>query len=291
MKKIWIPLVALLLFLAACTNDTEETGEQEEIVTPVEVGQVTQGDVSVEKRLYGRATPKQTTPVMTPMAGEVDTIEVANGDEVEEDDVILTIIAAQTGREIEITAPADGIVTNMEASEGGMISNSDPVAIIAKLDELSLQVDVTANDLNLFEKDQEVDVNFSGDEKTSTATVDYVSSLPNNTGLYPVKLTVDNPDYQWKAGMVAVLTLSEKTIEDTLVIPTTALIEEEEESFVYVVEDNDTVSKTTVTVIETQSDVTAIEAELEEGDRVVTSGQLTLSDGSKVSVNEEGSES
>ena len=291
MKKLWIPLVALLLFLAACTNDTEETEEQEERVTPVEVGQVTQGDVTVEKSLYGRSTPKQTTPVMIPIAGEVDTIEVANGDQVEEDDLIMTVIAAQTGREMEVVAPVDGVVTNMEAAEGDMISNSNPVAVIAKLAELTIQVDVTANNLNFFENDKEVNVHFSGDEETSVATVDSVSSLPNNTGLYPVKLTVDNPDYQWKAGMVAVLTLNEKTIADTLVIPTTALIEEEDESFVYVVEDNDTVSKTIVTVIETQSDVTAIEAELEEGGRVVTSGQLTLTDGSKVSLNEEGSES
>ncbi|WP_117168438.1 efflux RND transporter periplasmic adaptor subunit [Paraliobacillus sediminis] len=290
MKKIWIPLLALLFILAACSENDAESEETEESVTTVEVGEITSGDLTIDKNFYGRSTPTQTTPVMAPMAGEVDSLDVSNGDQVEEDDVIMTIIGAETGQSFEIVAQSDGEVTSLTATEGAMVSNTDPVAVIADLEQLKIQVDVTAANLELFKKDEEVAIQFTGDEESSVATVDYIPSLPNESGLFPVELMLENEDNQWIAGMVAVLTLTEERMEDTLLIPTASLIEEGDESFVFLVED-DTVRKVLVTVTKTETDVTAIEAELEEGNEIVTSGQLTLSDGSKIKVANGGSES
>ncbi|WP_112182174.1 MULTISPECIES: efflux RND transporter periplasmic adaptor subunit [Paraliobacillus] len=290
MKKIWMPLLALLFVLVACTEEDAETEETEESVTTVEVGEVSKGNLTIDKNFYGRSTPVETTPIMAPMAGEVDSLEVSNGDQVEEDDVLMTIIAAETGQSFEIVAQNDGEVTSLTATEGSMVSNTDPVAVIADLDQLTIQVDVTGTNLELFEMDEEVEIRFADEEESSTATIDYIPSLLNESGLFPVELVVDNEENQWKAGMVAVVSLTEERIEDTLLIPTASLIEEGDESFVYLV-DGDTVSKTLVTVIKSQTDVTAIEAELEEGNEIVTSGQLTLSDGSKIQVANGGSES
>lgn len=290
MKKIWIPLLALLFILAACSDDDAESEETEESVTTIEVGEVSSGDLTIDKSFYGRSTPAQTTPVMVPMAGKVDSLDVSNGDQVEEDDVIMTIIGAETGQSFEIVAQNDGEITGLTAAEGAMVSNTEPVAVIADLDQLKIQVDVTASNLELFKMDEEVAIQFTGDEESSVATVDYIPSVPNESGLFPVELKLENDDKQWKAGMVAVLTLTEKRIEDTFLIPTASLIEEGDESFVFLV-DGDTVKKALVTVTKIETDVTAIEAELEKGNKIVTSGQLTLSDGSKIKVANGGSES
>lgn len=289
MKKIWMPLLALLFVLVACSEEETDTGSEERI-TPVEVGEVSQGDLVIEKNLYGRSTPEKTTAVMTPMVGEVDSLEVTNGEQVEKDDPIMTIIGAETGRSFEIVATADGEVTSLRATEGDMISTSDPVAIIAELSHLKVQVDVTAANLALFQGKEEVAIQFSGDEESTVATVKNVPALPNETGLFPVELLVENTGDKWSVGMVAVVTVSEKTITDTLLIPTTALIEEEEEAYVYLVE-GDKVTKKVVTVTEMKTDVTAIEADLKAGDQLVISGQLTLTDGSKISIAKEESES
>lgn len=290
MKKIWIPLLALLFILAACSEDDAKSEETEESVTTVEVGEVTSGALTIDKNFYGRSTPVQSTPVMAPMVGEVDSLEVSNGDQVEEGDVIMTIIGAETRQSLEIVAQNDGELTSLTASEGSMVSNTDPVAVIAELDQLKIQVDVTAANLELFKMDEEVAIQFTGDEESAVATVDYIPALPNESGLFPVELTLKNDEEKWKAGMVAVLTLTEERIEDTLLIPTASLIEEGDESFVFLVDD-DTVKKTLVTVTKTETDVTAIEAELEAGNKIVTNGQLTLSDGSKIKVANGGSES
>nr|WP_272506099.1 efflux RND transporter periplasmic adaptor subunit [Natronobacillus azotifigens] len=221
--------------------------------------------------------------------GEVEEVHVANGDRVEEDDILITIISFETGMEVEITAPADGQVSDLSASEGSILSTEEPVSMIVNLDELTITADVTATNVNLFEVDQEVDIHFSGDEDRSTATVVETSLLPGETGLYEVTLTAENAN-DWKAGMVATIFLTEETISDTLIIPTAALIEDDGEHYVFVVEDN-RVTRTEVTISNLQSDITAVDGEIEQGDLVVTSGQLTLSDGSQVIIVGEDGES
>lgn len=282
MKKITVLLAALLLVLVACSEENSETEEQDRETT-VEIAEVSQGNMSIDKSFYGRTSPIQATPVMVPMAGEVDSIDVSNGDQVEEDDELLTIIAAETGRTITLSASGDGEVTGLSAKEGDMISTEAPVATIADLTELTLEITVTSNNLSLFEADQEVSVQFADEAESVTATVDYVSALPNDSGLHPVTLTVDNADEKWRAGAVAEVIVAENTVEDTLIVPTAALVEEDDATFVYVVHD-EMVTKTEITVTDSQTDKTAIDGDLAEGDQVVVSGQLTLADGAKVSI-------
>ncbi|CQR46187.1 Multidrug resistance protein MdtA [Paraliobacillus sp. PM-2] len=283
MRKLSYILIGMLLILVACTEDDANTEEQKETITTVEVEEVTKGDLTVEKMLYGRTSPIQTTPVMAPMVGEVDSIAVENGDQVKEDDEILTIISSQTGRKLTITASTDGQLVQFQAAEGDIISTEQPVAMIADLSKLTVDLTVTANNLPLFEQASEVKALFSNEEKETTATVDNIGTLPNETGLYPVKLMVDNEDNQWQVGTVAKVSVVENTVKDTWVVPTTALVEEDDQTFVYVI-NGDIVTKEEVDVLEAQTDRTAIEAALTKGDQVVTSGQLTLSDDAKIRI-------
>lgn len=287
MKKIVIILLASLLLFVACSNDDTDTEDREDRVITVEVEEVIKDDVSIEKLFFGRATPDEITPVIVPMIGEIDQVHVENFDHVEEDDLLLTIISLETGMEVEITAPSNGQVTNLAyRSEGKMISPEEPVLMIVNLAELTIHLDVTAANADLFELNQDVGIRFSDyDDEESTATIIEKALLPGETGMFSIRVTAENRN-DWKAGMVASIAVTEETISDTLLIPTSALIEEDDEAFVYLVE-GDHVKKTAVTVLNIQSDVTAVEATLEVGDRVVTSGQLTLIDGSKISIAEE----
>src|SRR5690625_4810882 len=125
MRKILLSLTAILLIamLAACNDDKEESGEKEgETVTPVEVADITKGDLVIEKSFYGRAEPNKTSPIMVQMPGEIDSLEVEEGDEVKEDDLIAKL-KTQAG------------IQNIRASKEGLIDrkstrlNSSHVAI------------------------------------------------------------------------------------------------------------------------------------------------------------------
>ncbi|SFM27451.1 RND family efflux transporter, MFP subunit [Gracilibacillus orientalis] len=285
MKRLLFLLMIVIITLVACSENSEEEEDQVERVTPVETGEVTTGDLAMERNFYGRTMPNQTTPVIPSVAGEIDELEVENGDKVEEDDKIATISSPQGN--ITVEASAEGVISQLEAKEGSMVSNQDPLATIIDLEQLTVQLQVPDVQLDLFEKGKEVTLLLqSAEEETKEAEIEYVADSADETGLFPIDLSFDNESTDYKAGVIATVLLEDTVIEDSLLIPTAALVEENEDTYVYVV-DEDTANKVEVSVQATQSEVTAIEAELNEGDQIITSGQLTLVDGSKISVVEE----
>jgi len=287
-KRLVLGIIISLLFLmitVACNSEEVEEPEEERIV-PVEVTTIEQGDLTLERQFHGRLSPEQMTPVLLQNPGEIDELLVENGDQVKEDDIIAKI---KTPVGIQnVRAPEDGEVIELAAKEGDIVSEEDPLALIIDLDQLTLDFTVTDKDRSLFKKDKKFDVTI--DRKTYELTVKSIAKLPNDTGLYPISGTVKNKKERLLPGMIATIHVPEKLVSKALIIPTESLIEDSDETFVYIIKD-DTAIHIDVTVIEAQSDLTAIEGDLDEGDTIVLNGQLTLSDGTEVEVVNEENES
>src|SRR5690625_1476241 len=286
MRKILLSLTAILLIamLAACNDDKEESGEKEgETVTPVEVADITKGDLVIEKSFYGRAEPNKTSPIMVQMPGEIDSLEVEEGDEVKEDDLIAKI-KTQAGIQ-NIRASKDGMIVNLDADEGDMVSDEDPLALIADLAKMKVNIDITSSEHSLFSKDDERKAFY--DDEEYDAEITKVGSMPGDTGLYSVQAKVDNEDEDILPGSILKLKVPTKRVKDSLLVPTEAIVEEDDEAYIFIVND-DKVTKTEVTVKESQTDETAIEADVKKGDQVVIKGKLSLTDGSQVNVVEAG---
>ncbi|AIF44634.1 efflux RND transporter periplasmic adaptor subunit [Virgibacillus sp. SK37] len=284
MKKLRLGTLILLTFaiiglLAACNDEDESKSDEKEKVTPVEVTEAVKKDMVIEKMLYGRTSPNSTSPVMVQVPGEVDELEVRNGDMVEEDDLIAKISTPQ-GKQ-NIRAPRDGEVASLSVSEGETTSTEEPLAVITDMDPMKVKVTVTADARSLFKLEDTVKVMI--DEEEYDAEVTSIGSLPDDTGLYPVQVSIENEDEKILPGMVAEVHITEKKVEGALTVPTSAIVEESDASFVYIVKDNKA-GKKKVEIVETQSDHTAIKGDVKAGDKVVVSGQLTLSDGNQVKV-------
>lgn len=284
MKKKWLVTLMIILalsILVACTEEDETKEDPEEIV-PVETTEVNIGDLITEKTSHGRVSPKKMAPVMAGMVGEVDTLEVANGDEVEEDDLIATIKTPMG--EQEIKAPVAGEVMNIEVDEGDITTEEDPIAMIVDMEELTIEFSVTDRIRSLFDADETYTVEVNKEEYK--VTIDTIHSLPNDTGLYTVETTIKNKDRQILPGMVGKIILPEKKTADVLLLPTEAIMEDSEGSYLYMIKDGEAVRKA-VDIIERQSNQTAFDGEVEEGDEVIINGQLTVSDGQRIEVVEE----
>lgn len=283
MKRfMFVLMFCLLVVLAACSNDDTTNVEQEERVVAVETAEVKEEDFILERVLYGRAIPNQITPIILPLAGELTELDVSNGETVEEGDRIAVFSTAQGNK--TVTAPADGKITGLQASEGDMVSNEEPFATVADTDVMIVEFAVTAELQQILTKDETYTVEVANEE--FPATVTQIDFTPDDSGLYPVQATVENEENIILPGMVARITIPEQVIEDTLLVPTQAVVHENDEDFIYVVT-NDKAEKRTITVLETGSDTSAIEGEIEAGEEVVITGQLTLSDGDQVDVKEE----
>ncbi|WP_226581362.1 efflux RND transporter periplasmic adaptor subunit [Halobacillus litoralis] len=208
--------------------------------------------------------------------------------QVEQANVQLSQVQDQASNEA-VTAPTSGEISTLNAKEGDFVSNQQPFATVVSLNPMTITASVTAEQLSLFEKGEELQVDLSALEEKVTSTIDYVSSVPDETGLYPVEATVDNGEEKIKPGMMASFLLPENVVEDTLIIPTDSLVEQNDETYVYQVTDSKAV-RVDVSVVETQTDFTAISADLSTDAQVITTGQLTLSDGDQVTIMKEDSD-
>ncbi|WP_087973600.1 efflux RND transporter periplasmic adaptor subunit [Oceanobacillus rekensis] len=280
MKKILFGFAAVLMIgiLTACSEE-DTTEEEQERVVPVETAEVETGDLVIEKTLYGRTAPNATTPIMVQTPGEVDTLEVQNGATVEEDDIIATLETAAGNQNIR--APKDGQVLQIQAAEDEMVTIEEPFAIIADMEQMKLQLSVTAHVRSLLTDDRAYSTVINDQEYEATVTE--IGVMPDDTGLYPVEATIENPEAAILAGLVAEMNVPETRIEDAILVPTAAIVQEDERSFIYIVHEN-TAEKVEVAIQETESDTSAIEGDVKNGDQIVVTGQLTLSDGDQVDI-------
>ncbi len=286
MRKIFLTLVAIVVgsTLAACNQEDEEKGkDQTEKITPVETTQADKGDFVIEKTIQGRMTPEQMSPVTLQAPGEVESLKVNEGDQVNQDDLLATI-KTQMGTQ-NVRAPKAGTVVNLSAGEGEMVGNEDPFTMIATMDTMKMEFSVTADEHKLLKQDDKRKVTLQ--DTTYDATISKVGSSPDDTGLYPVEATIDQEDVDILIGTVANIKIPVKRVKDAIIVPTETIVEKGGESFVFVIEDDQAV-ETKVTIEETQSDKTAIKGDVKKDDEIVTTGQLSLQDGSKVNVVEAG---
>lgn len=280
MKKVYLYVAAIVLFslLAACSQEDQKDDEKE-VIPSVETDEVTEGDLVTEKSIYGRTSPVRSTPIMLQNPGEIDNLKVSEGEQVEKNDLLATITTP--GGNQNIYAPKAGKIVNIQSSEGETVTSEEPFAIVADLEKLKIKLDVTAEISSLLKQGEKEKAIINDDSYDAEITT--IATMPNDTGLYTVEAVFENKEGKIIPGTVAKVNIPVSTVKKALIIPTAAIVDENDESFVYIIKDNKA-TKTKITIKETQSEQTAIEGELKKGDEIVVSGQLTLTDGNKVNI-------
>src|SRR5699024_4393158 len=255
-------------------------------VISVETTEISKGDLTSKKSLYGQTQPIEQTPIMLTQPGELDELKVKNGDNVKKDDD-LAVIKSEAGEQT-IEAPKKGVVANMPDSTGGMVSNEEPFAMIIDIDDIKIQATATQKMRDLFKTDQEVTIEINNEEYIGEVMA--LNTLPNENGEYELNVKVENEDDKIKIGESAKITVDKTLEKDVLIVPSEAIVTSEEEDFVYIVED-DKAKQIKVDIVESQTKETAIKGEIKAEDNVVINGQSLLSDDVEVDVKKDGDES
>lgn len=108
------------------------------------------------------------------------------------------------------------------------------------------------------------------------------NAVDTTTGTIKLEATFDNKDHTLWPGQFARITLDLATMPDTLVISASAVLEGIVGQYVYVVGENDAVQARPVKARFISEGEMMIEEGLDEGERVVTDGQLNLASGVKI---------
>ena len=183
-----------------------------------------------------------------------------------------------------VLAPQSGTLVTMNAVEGSYISNSMPLVVIDGADQMKVTASVSEAPVPKLTVGDKAEVSVSAADATFTATIRSVERAASmQTKLYTVVLTVPADVGGLMSGMFADVTFRTDTAENTIVVPTEAILTSNHVQYVFVVEDG-AAKYVEVTTGLTGSGVTEVTSGLTEGEQLVTVGQAYLSDGDPVRV-------
>lgn len=183
-----------------------------------------------------------------------------------------------------VIAPISGTLVTMNAVENSFVSTSMPVAVIDGADQMKVVVSVSETLVPKLAAGDTADVYISSIDQSFTATIRSVERAANvQTKLYTVTLGIPADVTGLLSGMFADVTFHTDVSENTIVVPTEAILTSNDVQYVYVAE-NDTARYVEVTTGLTGSGVTEITSGLTAGEQLVTVGQAYLADGDPVRI-------
>lgn len=187
--------------------------------------------------------------------------------------------------DMTVTAPVSGTVSALNVVVGQMASQAVAAVTITQLDALYVSLSVPENLVNTLQVGQEatVIINSAG-EKELKGTLSSLAPAANaQTGLYPVKVTIENTEGLVKPGMFAKVEIPTQTKENVLAVNSEAVVLKNGEYVVFVVEEERAVAKKVVSGLDTGAEVEIREG-LQAGEQVIVKGQTLVEQGSKVKV-------
>ncbi len=183
-----------------------------------------------------------------------------------------------------VTSPIDGVVEKKSIDVHGFASQNEPAFIITDKSSVNVTFGVSGEDAANMNVGDTLTVYDKGREYPATI-VEVSSFIDMQSGLYTIKANVLNEEGLIMSGSSVKLTATTNKSQGAVTIPTDALYNEKDESYVYV-EEGGVVKKTPVkTGIITEKRV-EITKGLSGGENVITTWNPGLIDGAPVTVRE-----
>ena len=182
-----------------------------------------------------------------------------------------------------IKAPFNGVVTAKLNEEGGFAAPGVPLLQITDISTLRFTVNVPENDLVKFQNNQTYKINADVYPDISlSGKVSMIGSKANMGNSFPIQFQVANTkNLSIKSGMFGKVNLSETKQEQGILIPTSAITEENGIAKVYVIKNGKAVLQA-ITTSKTIGNKTLVSSGLNENDIIVTNGFINLFDGANI---------
>jgi RND family efflux transporter MFP subunit len=182
-----------------------------------------------------------------------------------------------------IKAPFNGVVTAKLNEEGGFAAPGIPLIQITDINTLRFTINVPEKDLIQFQTNKSYSINSDVyPEIPLTGKIIMTGSKANMGNSFPVQFQVENTKNQAiKSGMFGKVNLSSTLQEQGILIPSSAIIEENNVSKVYAVKNGKAVLQT-ITTSKNIGNKTLVSNGLKENDIIVTNGFINLFDGANL---------
>jgi multidrug efflux system membrane fusion protein len=178
-----------------------------------------------------------------------------------------------------------------DSSGNGDSGNSNSLLVIQRLDPIYADFNISQNDLAAVQQQMregtlKAEVRLPddpGDPVVGQLTF-LDNAVQNTTGTVNLRATIPNPDHRFWPGRFVNIRLVLSTIHQAVLVPASAPQMSAKGQFVYVVKQDSTAEQRSVSLGQRQGDLIVIEKGVEPGERIVISGQLGVTPGGKVSI-------
>lgn len=200
-----------------------------------------------------------------------------------------TVRLAQKGRSnTQVYAPIGGQIERQIATEGAVAAPGTPLAQIVSSGRLRVTGNVSERFSGDIRRGQFVQVKFPSISSERGGTVTFVGSQINATSrTFPIEVEIGRNDGSIKPAMSATIVANRTTADGGVVIPSNAVIRDENGTYVFTVrrESNKTVAmRTYITTGATKGAKIAVKSGLLPGDEVISTGQSGVSEGDEVTI-------
>lgn len=238
-------------------------------------------------KLNGEVESQSSVNIYPDTSGKVTRIVKKLGDSVQKGDVIAYVDPSKSGSSYALNpviATVSGTITAQPVTTGDTVTNSTLIASIGSLEDLQITIYVAEKYSNYLTPGLEALVSFTSmPNEEFSAKITSVSPVVNSTNrTIETVLELDTYDPRIKPGMFANVSLVIQQENDTFVVPKDAIKTYNTDSTLFIVDEDLTAKRLTVTTgISNDNDI-QITSGLEAGMQVITAGSVT--DGSSIKI-------
>jgi multidrug efflux system membrane fusion protein len=176
-------------------------------------------------------------------------------------------------------------------SSGSNSGNSNSLLVIERLDPIYADFTISQNNLTQVQQRMtagalkvEVRLPESPDSPVDGQLTFLDNAVQHATGTVNLRATIANSSHRFWPGRFVNIRLVLNTIQQAVLIPVSAPQMSANGSFVYVVKPDSTAEQRTVSLGQRQGDLIVVDSGVQPGERIVTAGQLGVTPGGKVKV-------
>lgn len=196
---------------------------------------------------------------------------------------------AQARKELsntKVLSPITGIVSKRPVEKGAFANIGTPIATIVDLSKLKIKLSISENSVYQLNVGDSVTITSNVYPNTIyKGKITFISPNGDEAHNYPIEISINNKkDKPLKSGTYVDVHFSRKNPKDVLQIPREALVGSKTDASVYIINDQNIARLKTVKLGEDYGNSIEVVEGLENGQLIVTSGQINLTDSTKVRI-------
>ena len=267
--------------------NSNTSGKKSQTVTPVRT--VVANEVILQDYVMtsGDIQTQTSIEVFPSIGGTVVQMNVSLGSPVKKGEVIGYIDPSEPGSyyaKSPITCPISGSILTAPAKSGQKVQASSVITKIGDIENLQISAKIPERYVAELAVGQKAEIKLEAypDVSFSASVVRISPVVDSATRTKEIILNFDKKDSRINAGMFAKVKLFTSAYKGTFAIGQDSIVSNSDKNYLFVVNDDDTVSKREVTLGKNVDGYYQILSGIEFGETVVTEGMLTLYEGAKV---------